>query len=229
LDGVTVTFTTTLGVFANWEQTITVTTTQGVAMTWLRSVPASGTVTSTLGADAASTAFTSTQILFTANLCRLDLTAWTEYAANPIFGQGVNGNTFRAYYPSVLYDPDRFGGHEDARYYKMWYGTRVGSDYGTGYAVSDDGVHWVTATVPVTSINGYHAHVLYDPDRFSGDLDEPYYKMWYWDVSNSINYATSDDGVDWTDHAGNPVITNALGWGSANAPTLPECSAAPRA
>jgi hypothetical protein len=215
LDGVTVTFTSTLGVFANWEQTIIVTTTQGVAVTWLRSVPASGTVTSTVEANAAGTAFTSTQVLFTANPCQSDLTAWTEYAANPIFGQGVDGNTLRAYYPSVLYDSDRFGGHGDARYYKMWYGTRIGSDYRTGYAVSDDGIHWVTVTVPVTNINGYHAHVLYDSDRFGGAVDDPYYKMWYWDVSNSINYATSDDGVDWADYAGNPVITNALGWGSA--------------
>jgi hypothetical protein len=39
--------------------------------------------------------------------------------------------------------------------------------------------------------------------------------MWYWDVANSVNYATSNDGFNWTNYAGNPVITNALGLGSA--------------
>jgi len=209
-DGVPVVFTTSLGLFSNWEQTIVVTTTQGVAVTWLRSVPAGGAVTSTVEASFSNT-FTETQVAFTPNTCRADLTSWTEHAADPIFGQGVDGGP-KAYYPSILFSPTAFDGHGDGAYYKMWFGTSSGK---TGYAISDDGLDWITVSVPLTDINGYHAHVLYDADQFSGHGDAAYYKMWYWDVSNSINYATSTNGIDWTDYPGNPVITNTLGSGSA--------------
>jgi len=147
--------------------------------------------------------------------CRDIFTTWVEQAANPVFGQGVDGSENRAYYPTVLYDPDKFGGRGDAAYYKMWFGTKVNGIYGTGYAISEDGVDWVTVTVPLTGINGYHAHVLYNADQFGGHGDAAYYKMWYWDISNSVNYATSTNGIDWIDYPDNPVITNALGWGSA--------------
>ena len=209
-DGVPVVFTTSLGLFSNWAQTIVVTTTQGVAVTWLRSVPAGGAVTSTVEASFSNT-FTETQVAFTPNTCRADLTSWTEHAADPIFGQGVDGGP-KAYYPSILFSPTAFDGHGDGAYYKMWFGTSSGK---TGYAISDDGLDWITVSVPLTDINGYHAHVLYDADQFSGHGDAAYYKMWYWDVSNSINYATSTNGIDWTDYPGNPVITNTLGSGSA--------------
>ena len=62
-DGVPVVFTSTLGLFPNWKQTVTVTTTQGLAVTWLRSVPASGTVSSTVRASA-STTLAEAQIAF---------------------------------------------------------------------------------------------------------------------------------------------------------------------
>ena len=152
-----------------------------------------------------------TQATFAPPACETDMAAWTEYPANPVFGQGVDDGP-KAYYPSVLYSPTAFDGHGDKAYYKMWFGT---SGSKTGYAISDDGLNWITVTVPLTDIDGYHAHVLYDVDQFSGHGDTAYYKMWYWDVSNSINYATSEDGVEWTNHPGNPVITNTLGWGSA--------------
>ena len=211
---VPVTFVATIGMFSNWEQTITVTTTDGIAVTWLRSALVSATVTSTVQADAQG-AFTETQVAFSAPPCSADLSVWTESAANPVFGQGVDDNEFRAYYPSILYDPDSFSGHGDAAPYKMWYGTKRDGQYGTGYAMSDDGLDWITVSIPLSDINGYHAHVLYDADQFSGHGDAATYKMWYWDVSNSINYATSNNGIDWTDNPGNPVITNSLGLGSA--------------
>jgi hypothetical protein len=209
-DGVPVVFSSTSGLFSNWEPTITVTTTQGTAVTWLRSVPSSGTLTSTIRADASGT-FTEEQVAFTGNPCQADLTAWTEYDDNPIFGEGVY-NGPKAYYPAVLYSPTAFDGHGDESHYKMWFGT---SSSKTGYAISDDGLDWVTITVPVTNINGYHAHVLYDANQFNGHGDAAYYKMWYWDAANSINYATSNNGMDWVNYPNNPVITNTLGWKSA--------------
>jgi len=209
-DGAAVVFRTTAGYFGNWMEIYAVQTTNGVAVAVLNSVPSGASVTATVGADAYGTS-DETQVTFAAPACGADMTGWTESSANPIFGQGVDGGP-KAYYPSVLYSPTAFDGHGDTAYYKMWFGT---SGSRTGYAISDDGLDWVTVTVPLTGINGYHAHVLYDAGQFGGHGDAAYYKMWYWDVSNSVNYATSDDGVNWTDYASNPVITNTLAWGSA--------------
>ncbi len=71
----------------------------------------------------------------------------------PIFGQGVS-NGPKAYYPSVLYDPDEFSGHGDLAKYKMWYGT---SGSQTALATSADGISWTNPVVVMT--DGYHATV----------------------------------------------------------------------
>jgi len=127
---------------------------------------------------------------------------WTEYAGNPVFGQGVGGP--KAYYPSVLYDADQFSGHGDAAKYKMWYGTDGNQ---TGLATSDDGITWDDQGVVMA--NGYHATVEYYPAGFTGAAsgDNPsdgtmYYRMWYWDTHwlydvQAIQYTESPDGVAW--------------------------------
>jgi hypothetical protein len=127
---------------------------------------------------------------------------WTEYTGNPIFGQGVGGP--KAYYPSVLYDPDEFSGHGDSAKYKMWYGS---SSSQTALATSDDGINWTDQGVVMT--DGYHATVEYYPDGFAGSNKgtDPsgstmYYRMWYWDVSalydvSAIGHTESPDGVNW--------------------------------
>jgi len=132
----------------------------------------------------------------------LALCEWTEYADNPVFGQGVGGP--KAYYPSVLYDADEFSGHGASAKYKMWYGT---SDSQTGLATSDDGVSWTDLGAVMT--DGYHATVEYYLDGFAGANtgDSPsgstmYYRMWYWDPSflynvAAISYTESPDGVNW--------------------------------
>ena len=132
----------------------------------------------------------------------LEVSKWTEYAKNPIFGQGVEGP--KAYYQSVIYDIDEFSGHGVAAKYKMWYGTE-GSQ--TGLATSDDGISWTDQGVVMS--DGYHATVEYYSDGFSGanSGDNPsaatmYYRMWYWDVGtiyavSAIGYTESPDGVNW--------------------------------
>jgi len=114
----------------------------------------------------------------------LHVSKWTEYAENPIFGQGVDSGP-KAYYPSVLYDVNEFSGHGHSAKYKMWYGT---SGAQTALATSGDGVNWTDQGVVMT--NGYHAVVEYYPDGFTGanSGDNPssatmYYRMWYWDES----------------------------------------------
>ncbi len=208
-DGTTVVFNSSLGYFSNQMSIYAAQTTGGQAQAVLNSAPASSTVIAVVKADVYGTA-TQTPVSFTAPACGADLTQWTEYTAHPIFGQGAGGP--KAYYPSVLYSSTQFDGHGDAAYYKMWFGTESSK---TGYATSNDGLTWITQTLPLTDINGYHAFVLYDAAQFGGHGDAAYYKMWYWDASNSVNYATSSDGVNWANYPGNPVITNALGWKSA--------------
>ena len=207
-DGVTVVFTTSLGTFENWEAVYTTTTSGGAANAVLRSLPSQTQVLAPVGGSA-DPAAGDTVVTEQPPACSAEITNWTEHTGNPIFGEGVDDGP-KAYYPAVVYSPTAFDGHGDASYYKMWYGT---SESRTGYATSPDGIQWTVEISKVTNINGYHAHVLYDAGRF-GD-DSAYYKMWYWDVSSSVNYATSDDGISWTNYAGNPVITNALAWGSA--------------
>jgi hypothetical protein len=127
---------------------------------------------------------------------------WTEYSENPVFGQGIGGP--KAYYPSVLYDPNEFSGHGASAKYKMWYGT---SGSQTALAVSDDGISWTDRGVVMA--DGYHATVEYYADGFTGadtggtpSSATMYYRMWYWDVSalydvSAIGYTESPDGVNW--------------------------------
>lgn len=127
---------------------------------------------------------------------------WTEYASNPIFGEWVGGP--KAYYPSVLYDPDEFSGHGISAKYKMWYGTTSSQ---TALATSSDGVSWTDQGIVMT--DGYHATVEYYPEGFAGantgenpSSSTMYYRMWYWDVGtlydvSAIGYTESPDGVSW--------------------------------
>jgi hypothetical protein len=127
---------------------------------------------------------------------------WVEYGDNPIFGEGTGGA--KAYYPSVLYDPDAFSGHGGSAKYKMWYGT---SGSQTSLATSNDGIVWTDQGVVMT--DGYHATVEYFPTGFAGvnSGDDPNdstmnYRMWYWDPSHiyevaAIGYTESPDGVNW--------------------------------
>ena len=85
--------------------------------------------------------------------------------------------------PSVTYDAS-------TRLYKMWYnGTMPGQHYGpTGYAISEDGIHWGRVTV----ING-------DQKRFVGIdvvLENDCYHGWY-GKQGEIGYAFSFDGIRW--------------------------------
>jgi len=112
----------------------------------------------------------------------LNVSKWTEYAGNPVFGQGIGGS--KAYYPTVVKLSDNN--------YKMWYG----SSSGVGYATSPDGLVWTEIINPVNGLaNANHPLVEYIGGTF---------KIWYWNTVASIytidalRYAESDDGINWT-------------------------------
>lgn len=119
-------------------------------------------------------------------------TEWTEDPSDPIYNPG------KAYYPSITYDPNRFG--NDSAYYKMWYE----DTNQIGLAYSDDGINWVDHSGEITGLPsvGAHPDVLYDPNHFGGGLYA--YKMWFWNPNNpltdisAIQFSQSTDGINWT-------------------------------
>jgi hypothetical protein len=136
--------------------------------------------------------------------------AWQDYANNPVFGQGAGGP--KAYYPTVIYDADGFSGHGAAAWYKMW----AGDGSRIWVITSTNGITWSAHLTATGLTNPHHARVVYDAGGFGGTA--VYYKMWYWDTTNSysinaIRTASSADGLTWTNDqaitqdAASPLVT----------------------
>jgi predicted GH43/DUF377 family glycosyl hydrolase len=147
--------------------------------------------------------------------------SWTKYPGNPVMTVGAPDsweNTFLEG-PTVVQDGDTL---------KMWYaaadfvinGQSTDNTVSIGYAWSTDNVTWhrhagnpvLTAGTPGLQ----DAAAVQDPCvlKIGGT-----YHMWYgslgaWNTEGQqIGYATSDDGISWAKHAGNPVLT----WGPSGA------------
>jgi hypothetical protein len=61
---------------------------------------------------------------------------WTKQAT-PVMhvSDGIAWRSDRTYTPLVIYDANKFSGHGDSAYYKMWYTGKAGSNYAVGYAM----------------------------------------------------------------------------------------------
>ena len=130
-----------------------------------------------------------------------------EYPNNPVFDPAT-----RAYYPSVIFDINKFSGHGDSAYYKMWYSDGSGGTYVTQ---SDDGINWTNINTTTGLTNSHHCQAVYFPLGFNGansglnpSSATMYYRVWYWDTVlappdsvpysiNSIRYAESQNGINW--------------------------------
>lgn len=111
--------------------------------------------------------------------------------------------------PAVIFD-------EEENKYKMWYtSVRSGSpSFQIGYAASPDGVIWVKHPTPVLQASeAWETQGVSSPDVLKiGDE----YKMWYsardyggrWRIGLSV----SNDGINWSKHPGNPVLSPQLSW-----------------
>ena len=128
---------------------------------------------------------------------------WEKYPANPVIDLGDNGSWDDVHlsHPSVLFDGNM---------YHLWYAGDNGSSRGIGCAKSDDGVAWEKYPDNPVLSDGIG-------DTWDGDFvtqpsvlhDGTMFHMWYagYDGTNMrIGYATSDDGVNWTKNAANPVL-----------------------
>ena len=88
--------------------------------------------------------------------------------------------------------------------YKMWYAGHDGSKWRILYATSSNGTTWTGHTMVLSfDVEGtYDKQHIYGPHVIN---DDGTYKIWYTGMDNSnierIMYASSDDGVSWSNHA----------------------------
>lgn len=134
---------------------------------------------------------------------------WTEYAGNPVLDVGPAGswNDESVEVPYVLFDGST---------YHMWYSGYDGTNSSIGYATSTDGITWTPYAGNPIMVKGpagsWAETSIWSPCvRFDGST----YHMWFtgWNASAfiCIGYATSADGMIWTEYADNPVLIPDVG------------------
>lgn len=146
---------------------------------------------------------------------------WIKYAGNPVVDIRSNfWDSLGVETATVLIDPSA----AESERFKMWYAgtTFDGIRYDIGYAYSPDGIAWTRvpdAVLQVGEANEWDNFFLEGPSVLKiSDM----YQMWYaaydavvngetTDGTVNIGYATSIDGINWTKHAGNPVLTTTAG------------------
>jgi predicted GH43/DUF377 family glycosyl hydrolase len=132
---------------------------------------------------------------------------WTESGSNPVLSSGASGSweDYGVYGPSVI---------KDGSTYKMWYTgySSTNKVAQIGYATSTDGITWSKYSGnPILKIGASSAWDGGGVGAPSVIKDGSTYKMWFGGSDTSqwwqIGYATSTDGITWTKHSGNPVVT----------------------
>ena len=129
---------------------------------------------------------------------------WNKHAGNPVLGPGPSGgfDDGGAWLPMVLFDGSD---------YEMWYSGNIFIG-AIGRATSADGISWSRHTgnpVLTASPSG-----SWNPERIFNPIvirRDTLYQMWYSGPSASgiwqTGYATSPDGINWSQNSNNPVLT----------------------
>jgi predicted GH43/DUF377 family glycosyl hydrolase len=131
---------------------------------------------------------------------------WTKLPTDCALDVGSSGSwdDFQVYKPSVLYD---------GMTYHMWYTGNDGSGGRIGYATSSNGITWTkhisNPVFDVGSAGAWDDGQVFDPHVI---YDGTTYHMWYGGddgsvTNNKIGYANSTDGIVWTRHPSNPVLS----------------------
>jgi len=135
-----------------------------------------------------------------------------KWRGGAVLSKGTSGawDDDAVYEPSILFAKGKW---------HMYYVGYSGSEYAIGLATSSDGITWVKyASNPVLSKGSSGTPDVTEVRDPCVIYEDGTFKMWYTGVSsgtNSICYATSATGTDWTKYASNPVITKpSSGWGS---------------
>jgi predicted GH43/DUF377 family glycosyl hydrolase len=124
--------------------------------------------------------------------------------SDPVLIPGSEGewDDERIVTPYVLY-------HDNV--YKMWFSGYDGSTSRIGYASSVDGIIWTkyenNPVKDVGPVGSWNAGGVSQPCvYFDGDIFHLWYGGWDAEEYTSIGYATSPDGITWTDHEKNPIL-----------------------
>jgi len=141
-----------------------------------------------------------------------DGSTWTKYVGNPVLEVGPPGSwDARQTMPgAAIIDGETF---------KLWYsgwGGTGGSQI--GYAESEDGIEWTKLPDPVVEIDRFPGARELGVGLPSVVFDGSRYHMWYQAFDPSvgggsewgdslIEYAFSIDGIRWTKHRDNPVLS----------------------
>jgi hypothetical protein len=128
---------------------------------------------------------------------------WTKYDSNPVLDTGTSGSwdDGNVKNPCVLYNDNM---------YQMWY---VGTDETTnriGYATSTDGKTWTRYEGNPVLENGpagswKESGVSGPCIHFDGSMYHMWFSAWNATEITAIGYATSPDGITWTEHP-DPVL-----------------------
>lgn len=147
-------------------------------------------------------------------------TEWTRHGTAPVLARGGTGSwdQVSVFNPIVMYN---------GSLYQMWYSGRSGQTglWQTGYATSTDGITWEKhSNNPVLTVGAANEWDAAGAVAGSVLYVDGEYQMWYHGsgnagtvLGNDVGYATSPDGVNWTKHAGNPILQRDAGtWDAAN-------------
>jgi hypothetical protein len=134
-----------------------------------------------------------------------DPASWIRQRTTPVLTGDPGWDENRVFGPVVL--------HKDSLY-QMWFGGEQNGIWQTGYATSADGINWTKhPNNPVLTVGAGEWDAT---AAIVGSVifDDGIYHMWYHGTNGSatsgskIGYATSPDGINWTKHPGNPILTD---------------------
>ena len=132
-----------------------------------------------------------------------------KYSGNPIVRATQPWERRVSIYGTVMYDPEQ-------ELYRMWYQGYGGTPYTVCYATSKDGIIWEKPELGLVDFAGSRENnlVLDDAcvfhvikDSRDGDPGRLYKALFYEAHNPSVSVAFSSDGVRWTKHEGNPLLT----------------------
>jgi len=132
---------------------------------------------------------------------------WTKYSGNPVLtkGSSVDFDANGATHPSVI---------KDGSTYKMWYGGKSKSGWWQiGYATSPDSITWTKYSGnPVVTYGSSGSWNYWGVDAPSVVKDVSTYHMLFIGLKSknegAIGYATSTDGINWTEDPSNPHFSS---------------------
>ena len=130
---------------------------------------------------------------------------WEKCSQNPVLdvGESDEWDSYFVGRGSVIF-------HESI--YKMWYtGSNDGTSPHLGYATSEDGITWVK--YEANPLAGFAESGQWDEQgvwNCSVIFNGTFFEMWYGSDGN-IGYASSENGISWTQYEGNPIVSKNFG------------------